>query len=390
MENKDTTNAAYLKKGEESVSDQQTPKTDEEVIKIFNLYEDKILSNALIGIFKCRRGRGFELLTAYNDTLKEHIRAGTSSMRGKLIVLTGIDGSGKTTQTKLLYEKLAREGHQVETIDYPRYQKTFFGHLVGRYLRGEFGKLKDVSPYLAAALFAGDRFETREMLEGWLNAGKIVLTNRYVADNAAHQGVRFGSLQEIDKFVGWLTHLEHGVYKLPIADINILLSIPPAIAYELIATKTKRDYLGEKKRDIHEEDLSYLDTTSKFFHKLALQPDWKIVECVDDHDNLLGETSVSEKIWECVDKFLKTSATHTENVSAFKPDTHKNNNLEDLKNESIRQQGRTDIDILSPSQLGEIVWLHKSGYSTEAIASRLNVKTWNIDSFINSVERIST
>lgn len=69
-------------------------------------------------------------------------------------------------------------------------------------MRGEFGKLKDVSPYLAAALFAGDRFETRGMLEGWLDTGKIVLANRYVADNIAHRGVRLGSPQETDRFIG--------------------------------------------------------------------------------------------------------------------------------------------------------------------------------------------
>jgi len=240
-------------------------------------------------------------------------------MRGKIIVITGIDGSGKTVQTTALYERLTKEGYPVETIDYPRYGKTFFGDLVGRYLRGEFGKLNDVSPYLAATLFAGDRFETRDMLEGWLNAGKIILANRYVADNIAHQGVRAGSVQDIDKFAEWLTRLEHGVYKLPKADINILLSLPPTIAYKLVALKTERAYLEGKKRDIHEDSLGYLEATSRCFHRLALKPDWRIIECVDDHNttnlssvkspdifNLLSETFIAGKVWDCVDEFLKT------------------------------------------------------------------------------------
>lgn len=294
-------------------------------------------------------------------------------MRGKLIVLTGIDGSGKTVQTKLLYEKLRKEGYPVETIDYPRYGETFYGELAGRYLRGEFGKLHNVSPYLAAPLFAGDRFETRDTLEGWLNDGKIILLNRYVVDNIAHQGARV-PLLEVEKFIDWLTRLEHDVYKLPKADMNILLSLPPTIAYERVQQKQKRDYLKGKERDIHEDDLDYLSITSKLFHKLALQPDWEIVECVDDHDNPLSETYVSEGIWGCVDEFLKRT-------------TREMNNFEELKNEAIRQQNRTGINPLSPSQLGEIVWLYKSGYSTEAIASRLNVKTWDIDSYINSVGR---
>lgn len=229
-------------------------------------------------------------------------------MGGKLIVLTGIDGSGKTVQTRLLYEGLIKDGYPVETIDYPRYGETLFGDLVGRYLRGEFGKLDEVNPYLAAVLFAGDRFETRARIEGWLAGGKIVLANRYVVDNIAHQGVRVGGSDlEMEKFTRWLTRLEYEVFKMPGADINILLSLPPAIAHKLVAEKKARDYLGDKKRDIHEDDLLYLTAASRCFHNLALQPDWRIVECVDEHNNLLSEAFISEKIWDCVDKFLKSS-----------------------------------------------------------------------------------
>lgn len=241
-------------------------------------------------------------------------------MRGKLIVLTGIDGSGKTVQTKLLYEKLRKEGYPVETIDYPRYGKTFFADLVARYLRGEFGRLSDVSPYLAAPLFAGDRFETKDTLEGWLNDGKIILLNRYVVDNIAHQGARV-PLPEVDKFIDWLTRLEHDVYKLPKADMNILLSLPPTIAYERVQQKQKRDYLKGKERDIHEDDLDYLSITSKLFHKLALQPDWKIVECVkgsnihgDDNGIPLNEAVISERVWECVCEFLNQVENYNHNA----------------------------------------------------------------------------
>lgn len=242
-------------------------------------------------------------------------------MRGKLIVITGIDGSGKTVQTKLLYDRLKKEGYPVETIDYPRYSETFFGDLVGRYLRGEFGTLDSVSPYLAATLFAGDRFETRDTLEGWLNDGKIVLANRYVADNIAHQGARVGVVQDIDKFAEWLGRLEYDVYKMPKADINILLSIPPAIAYKLVAEKTDRSYLKGRKRDIHEEDSRYLETASRCFHRLALQPDWRIVECADDHDNLLSETSIADKVWDYVAGLINANTISAGSVPSFAPGT---------------------------------------------------------------------
>lgn len=90
-------------------------------------------------------------------------------MKGALIVLTGIDGSGKTVQTKLLCDKLRKEGVPLETIDYPQYGVTLFADLIARYLRREFGSLKDVSPYLAATLFAGDRFENKGILERCIN-----------------------------------------------------------------------------------------------------------------------------------------------------------------------------------------------------------------------------
>lgn len=244
-------------------------------------------------------------------------------MEGKLIVLTGIDGSGKTVQAKLLYDRLKIEGIPVETIDFPQYGKTLFADLVARYLRGEFGK--NVSPYLVAPLFAGDRFETKDLLEKWLDEGKVVVANRYVCDNIAHQGVRVpgvGMHAKIAEFDDCLTRLEHDVYGLPRSDLNILLSIPPAVAYELIATKTERKYLKGGKRDIHESDFDYLSNTSAVFHALAtIQPGWKIVECMDDCGTLLNEVVVSERVWDCVSKCLETSDMSNKVVQAFKPGT---------------------------------------------------------------------
>lgn len=244
-------------------------------------------------------------------------------MKGKLIVLTGIDGSGKTVQANLLYGRLKNEGIPVETIDFPQYGKTLFADLVARYLRGEFGK--DVSPYLVAPLFAGDRLETKGILEKWLGEGKVVIANRYVCDNIAHQGVRVsdsGVCAKISEFGDWLTRLEHDIYGLPKSDLNILLSVPPAVAYELVAAKAERAYLEGKKRDIHEDDFYYLTNTSKSFHVLATtQPNWKIVECVDDCGTLLNEVVVSERVWDCVNKCLETSDISNKAVPAFKPGT---------------------------------------------------------------------
>ncbi len=115
-------------------------------------------------------------------------------MQGKLMVITGIDGSGKTVQTKLLYERLVKEGYPAVITDFPQYGKTFFADMVTKYLKGEFGSADSVSPYLASLLYAGDRWECKEQINTWLRADKIIISNRYVCDNMAHQGGKISGL----------------------------------------------------------------------------------------------------------------------------------------------------------------------------------------------------
>ncbi|MCC7515338.1 MAG: thymidylate kinase [Bacteroidia bacterium] len=236
-------------------------------------------------------------------------------MKGKLIVLTGIDGSGKTVQTKLLYDKLLSKGIPAETIDFPQYGRTLFADMIAKYLRGEFGSLKDVSPYLAAVLFAGDRFEAKSILEGWLNEGKVVIANRYVCDNIAHQGVRVYDSDKhanLPKFVDWLTRLEYDVYGLPKSDLNVFLSIPHTVAYDLIVAKAERAYLGNSKRDIHEADFNYLENTSIVFHTLAMsQPNWETVDCMNKNGKLLSELEISKKVWNCIKRDVECNPKYT-------------------------------------------------------------------------------
>ena len=169
-------------------------------------------------------------------------------MRGKLIVITGVDGSGKTVQTKLLCERLLKEGYPVVTTDFPQYGKTFFADMVIKYLRGEFGSADSVSPYLAALLYAGDRWECKEQINIWLREGKIVVSNRYVCDNMAHQGGKINHSTDKEKFFQWLDKLEHEVFAVPRSNVNILLYVPVEIAYRLVEKKEQRAYLAGEKR----------------------------------------------------------------------------------------------------------------------------------------------
>ncbi|NSW95727.1 MAG: thymidylate kinase, partial [Bacteroidales bacterium] len=104
----------------------------------------------------------------------------------KLIVIEGIDGSGKSTQIGLLHSHFAREGYDCRYLHFPRTDAPYFGELIARFLRGEFGSLKDLDPYLVAMLYAGDRKDASEIIQGWLRENKIVLLDRYTYSNIAY------------------------------------------------------------------------------------------------------------------------------------------------------------------------------------------------------------
>ena len=227
-------------------------------------------------------------------------------VRGKLIVLEGIDGSGKTTQTKMLVARLKREGYAVETIDFPQYYTTFFGKMVAQYLRGEFGALDQVSPYLAAILYAGDRFERKEQLEQWLAEGKIVIANRYVSANMGHQASKIPRSKRA-VFVQWLDQLEYGVFRVPRADRIFFLHVPTKIAHRLIDQKAKeeRRYAHGRKRDIHEQSAGHLLETEKAFLELCHhQPEWKMIECTE-RGKILFPEEIHGKVWNAIQEFLQ-------------------------------------------------------------------------------------
>lgn len=226
-------------------------------------------------------------------------------MQGKLIVLTGIDGSGKTVQTKLLYKRLREEGYPADITDFPQYGKTFFADMVTKYLKGEFGSADSVSPYLAALLYAGDRWECKEQINGWLREGKIIVSNRYACDNMAHQGGKMRSTAEKEKFFRWLDTLEHQVFAVPRSNLNILLYVPAEIAYRLVEKKEQRAYLAGAKRDVHEEDINHLRYAQQTFLEIAQgKKDWVTIDCTEN-GALLPEQIIADKVWQMVKGILQ-------------------------------------------------------------------------------------
>jgi dTMP kinase len=198
--------------------------------------------------------------------------------RGKLIALEGIDGSGKRTQLEMLARELDARGMAALHISFPRYE-SFFGKLVGRYLDGGFGPLEAVDPRLSALLYAGDRFEAKPEIEAALSAGKIVLADRYIGSNMAHQSARVPPEQR-EEFFAWLKRLEYGLYGLPAEDLVIYLRVPVAEAHHLIGLKSARAYTSLR-RDIQEADITHLEQTAIIYDRLATEANWARIDCIN-------------------------------------------------------------------------------------------------------------
>ncbi len=197
--------------------------------------------------------------------------------RGKLIALEGIDGSGKRTQLDLLAGALAAQGLSILRISFPRYE-SFFGKLVGQFLNGEFGSASQVDPHFSALLYAGDRLESKPELELALAAGKIVLADRYIGSNLAHQSARVPA-EKRQEFLGWLKQLEYHVYGLPAEDLVIYLRVPATEAHRLVGLKAARSYTN-RRHDLLEADVSHLEQTAQMYELLSLQPNWTRLDCM--------------------------------------------------------------------------------------------------------------
>jgi|SRR5579863_3156126 len=198
--------------------------------------------------------------------------------RGKLIVLEGIDGSGKRTQLEMLTRAFSARGITFRQVSFPRYEG-FFGKLVAQFLNGEFGALEVVDPHFSALLYAGDRLEIKPAIEADLAAGRTVIADRYIGSNLAHQGARVPRERRAE-FVQWLEQLEYRIYALPPEDLVIYLRVPASEAQRLVGEKGARDYT-KLRRDILESDLAHLEAASGVYDQLTKQPKWVKIECFD-------------------------------------------------------------------------------------------------------------
>ena len=217
-------------------------------------------------------------------------------MKGKLIVLEGIDGSGKKTQSDLLVHFLREKNLPVKLADFPQYYTSFFGSLVGRYLKEEFGEVDKINPYLASLIYAGDRWEAKSQLEERLSEGKIIVANRYTGSNS-HQAGKIPPGEARDKFLDWLDTLEYGVYGIPREDIVLLFDVPAGIGQELVGKKKARGYAGGQKRDGHEKNLAHLENARKAYLQVAKRHDyWVKIDCLGRSGNLKSPEDIHQEV----------------------------------------------------------------------------------------------
>jgi len=214
--------------------------------------------------------------------------------QGKLIVIEGGDGSGKTTQATLLLKYLKDKGIPHSSLDFPQYD-SFYGKIVAQFLRGEFGDLKSVSPYLAALTFALDRFAVKDDIVQCLKRGEIIVANRYVTSNIAHQGSKFTDKAKRKKFIAWLEELEYGFHGLPHEDVVLWLHVSSKITEALTKMKDKRSYL-QGKEDIQERDRSHQNSTEILYNTLSQQyKHWITIPCFQN-DTIKSKEEIHKTI----------------------------------------------------------------------------------------------
>ncbi|OGF25376.1 hypothetical protein A2331_02390 [Candidatus Falkowbacteria bacterium RIFOXYB2_FULL_34_18] len=219
---------------------------------------------------------------------------------GYLVVIDGTDGSGKETQTKLLAERLEKEGLKAKIVDFPQYGKKSAGS-VEEYLNGKYGDADTVGPWKGSIFYALDRYSASFEIRKLLKEGYIILSNRYVAANMGHQGGKIKNILKRKFFFKWLYWLEYKFFHIPFPDLNIILHVEASIGQKLVDKKNARDYVSGKKRDIHEADLNHLKKAEKIYLEIPKSlPGFTLIECTENNTILSRE-----KIHEMVYKTLK-------------------------------------------------------------------------------------
>ena len=220
---------------------------------------------------------------------------------GKLIVIEGTDGSGKSTQFRKLTERLEQECQEFKTLVFPRYAEPSSA-LIRMYLGGDFGtKPSDVNAYAASSFYAVDRYASYKQDWGqWYENGGTIVSDRYTTSNAVHQASKEPKEKQAD-FLKWLYEFEYDKLALPRPDLVIYLDVPTSFTEKMMR---RREQETNTHADIHEQDMAYLATCRETGRMAAQYYGWHIIQCVKD-DEMRSIEDIHEEIYAMVKNCLE-------------------------------------------------------------------------------------
>lgn len=226
-------------------------------------------------------------------------------MAGTLIVIDGIDSSGKATQAKLLANRLLSEGKNVERIEFPRYGVPVFGELLGECLAGKHGDFAHLDPKIASTLYALDRYEAKTRIAEWLSKGSIIISDRYTSSNQIHQGGKIIDKEKREAFLSWITRMEYEVLGIPKPERTIYLRVPVETSLALLTNERekKNAALDTSGLDVVEKDRMYVERSFESAEELAHKESWKTIECVAG-GALRSPEEIAEEVYKAVSDLI--------------------------------------------------------------------------------------
>ena len=222
---------------------------------------------------------------------------------GKLIVIEGLDSSGKATQSERLYERLTTSNIPAKKVTFPDYGSQSSA-LIKMYLNGEFGTdANAVNPYVASTFYTVDRFASfKTKWQAAYENGTVIVADRYTTSNMIHQASKIESSEERRQYFKWLMHYEYTMFGLPKPDMVIFLHMPLSVSLALMEERANK-YTGEMEKDIHEKNKAYLANCYNIAMEVCKEFNWNMVSCTQGAKIRTIE-EIQEEIYQLVSNLL--------------------------------------------------------------------------------------
>ncbi|MBI4642780.1 MAG: dTMP kinase [Deltaproteobacteria bacterium] len=217
----------------------------------------------------------------------------------KFLAIEGLDGSGKSTQINLLINHLSKVRIPCKFLHFPRFDEGLFGNLIAKFLKGDFGPVDKVDPYIVALLFALDRYDAKKQMINWIKNDYFILVDRYVYSNIAFQCAKIKEINLKLELEKWILDLEYSYFKIPKPELSIYLHVPFSfVKKELLNPRVGKDrkYL-EGKLDIHESSLELQRNVQEEYLRLTKDhSDFLLIDCHGKDDTILKKKDIHSKL----------------------------------------------------------------------------------------------